>query len=796
MSFHSPRWRKVWRDVLDHKTRTVLVVISIAVGIAAIGTVMGSYVVIGRDLPVAFAQTNPMHARLGVANLNRAMVDAIRRIPAVADAEDRNRANVQVQTGPDKWQELRLYAVDDFADMRISKVWPVAGDWPPGRREFLIERSSLALLNVEVGDDVQVETADGTRRTLRVAGVVHDLGEISSSFTGLLYGYISRETWEWLGYSSASSRLYITVAERGHDKEHILAVAEEVTTRLERSGHTVYWSFVPEPGQHEFEQFLTPMLLILGLIGVLTLLLSCFLVINIITAILAQQVRQIGVMKTIGARSDQITAMYLGTTLIYSGLGLFVAVPLGWLGARANTNFIAGLMNFDIANHVMPAQVLALKVAVGLLTPMLAALYPILRGTRITVQAALSDYGMAKGDGRGNWIDRLLEQVRGLSRPLLLSLRNTFRRKGRLALTLLTLTLASAIFIAVFSVRASLLLTLDDALSYWSYDISVRMSRLYRVGYLEQEALKVPGVVAAEAWGFWGTHRIRPDGSDGDDLLLIAPPPASTMIRPIVVEGRWLEPEDEGAVVINTETLKREPDLAVGDTLVLAIDGRETSWRVVGIVRGVLSGPFVYANYPYFARVTRSVGRASRIQVVTTDSQPDGQTAAAQTLNDHFKGAGINVNNTETTDSRRALVQSQFMVLVMVLSSMALLLAIVGGLGLMGTMSINVIERRREIGVMRAIGASSQALLGIVVIEGLIIGALSWVAGVILALPLSKLLSDAVGVGFIQAELSYRFSTGGALLWLAVMLLIAALASLLPARSAARVTVREVLAYE
>jgi putative ABC transport system permease protein len=107
-----------------------------------------------------------------------------------------------------------------------------------------------------------------------------------------------------------------------------------------------------------------------------------------------------------------------------------------------------------------------------------------------------------------------------------------------------------------------------------------------------------------------------------------------------------------------------------------------------------------------------------------------------------------------------------------------------------------VLERRREIGVMRAIGASSRSLLGIVIIEGMVIGLLSWVAGLLLALPLSKALSDAVGVGFIQAELSYRFSTGGALLWLGVVLAIAAMASLLPARSAARVTVREVLAYE
>jgi putative ABC transport system permease protein len=190
------------------------------------------------------------------------------------------------------------------------------------------------------------------------------------------------------------------------------------------------------------------------------------------------------------------------------------------------------------------------------------------------------------------------------------------------------------------------------------------------------------------------------------------------------------------------------------------------------------------------------VGRAGQIQVTIDQPGAAAQDAVARLLDEHFRRAGISINNAETTESVRERIAAQFQVLVLVLSSMAMLLAVVGGLGLMGTMSINVLERRREIGVMRAIGASSRSLLGIVLVEGMVIGALSWAVGVLLALPLSKAMSDAVGAGFIQAELSYRFSTGGALLWLGVVLLIAAVASLLPARSAARITVREVLAYE
>jgi len=115
---------------------------------------------------------------------------------------------------------------------------------------------------------------------------------------------------------------------------------------------------------------------------------------------------------------------------------------------------------------------------------------------------------------------------------------------------------------------------------------------------------------------------------------------------------------------------------------------------------------------------------------------------------------------------------------------------------LMGTMSLNVLERTREIGVMRAIGASDGAVRQVFMVEGILIGMLSWLLGAGLALPLSKLLSDAVGMAFTKAPLSYIFSTNGVLLWLVVVVILASLASFLPARSASRLTVREVLAYE
>jgi len=154
------------------------------------------------------------------------------------------------------------------------------------------------------------------------------------------------------------------------------------------------------------------------------------------------------------------------------------------------------------------------------------------------------------------------------------------------------------------------------------------------------------------------------------------------------------------------------------------------------------------------------------------------------------------VRRTQTSTQTRDNIEYQFAILVVFLAIMAVLLAVVGGLGLMGTMSINVLERSREIGVMRAIGASNGAMLQIFLVEGLLIGTLSWVLGALLSLPISKLLSDVIGNAFMRAPLSFTFSANGALEWLALVAVLSTLASFLPAWRAMRLSVRQVLAYE
>jgi putative ABC transport system permease protein len=532
-------------------------------------------------------------------------------------------------------------------------------------------------------------------------------------------------------------------------------------------------------------------------LGALVLLLSMFLVVNTISALLSQQTRQIGVMKAVGADMGQVTGLYLVLILIFSLLALAVAIPLAAVSSYAVCQFIAGMINVDLAGFRITPLALGLQLAIGLVIPLLASLGPVIGGARMTVREAISSYGVA-ALGKRTWFDRLLETVRGLPRPLLLSLRNTFRRKGRLALTLSTLVLGGAIFIAVLNVHQAMYDALDITFGYILSDVNVDFGRGYRVERI-QEALKtIPGISGFEGWGFSTGQSMQADGISGDQVVLVAPPAASTLIKPNLIDGRWLLPEDDAAIVVGNHYMRLRPETKVGDTLPVRMQGKDHPFVVVGIYKmaGNTTTPILYTNYEYLADLLNQNGQIYSIRVSLEDNSTANQKTVAEQMQARFKALGMPVGGIQTGGD--IIQQNRFIVdiLIYMLLMMAVLIAVVGGLGLMGTMSMNVLERTREIGVMRSIGAVDAAIMQMVVTEGMIIGMISWGLGALLAIPITNVLNVLVGVSILTVPLDYVFALKGLLLWLGVVIFLSAAASLMPARNAVRLTVRDVLAYE
>ena len=791
------RWIKVLRELSSNKARTLLVVLSIAIGVFAVGTIANSWVVLLDDLNTAYLATNPASAVMSVDAFDDDLVQAVAGQRSIAQAEGRRSIVVKFRQPNGELFNLNLDAVDDFNNLTISRFTPEQGAWPPARRELLLERSYADQFGFTIGDTVSIEMPDGQEYDLVYAGTAHDLHVPAAGNSEIGYGYVTMDTLQWLGESHYYNKLYVTVAEDALNEDHIRQVITDVKDQvIEKSGYIVLSTTIPTPGEAFLTVIIKAVLLVLAVVGAFSLLLSGALVVNTVSAVVTRQLKQIGVMKAIGAGRRQIMEIYLAAVMIYGLLSLLIAIPLAVVASRAFTGFFAQLGNFDILTIGLPTGVLVLEIAVGLVVPIVAALIPVTFGTRITVREAISDHGL-DGMGTDSLLDRLLAGIRGVPGTVALALRNTFRRKARLLLTLGTLTLAGAIFIAVLSVRQSLFQSFDEALVYYQYDLSVDLGDAYQVYQLERETGRIEGIVGMEGWLQTGASRVRSDQSESANYTMIGVPPDSNFLSPELVAGRWITPDDRYKIVVNTDFIREEPDIQVGDTIHLKIGDEDADWQVVGINTKQYSTPIIYVGLDDLGRATNQVGLANRVVLrLENNASPEIEAAQAEAIEERYKRAGLLVTATTTRSDFVSTFEFRFNFLVIFLAFLALLLATVGGLGLAGTMSLNVLERVREIGVMRAIGASNGAVRRIIISEGVVIGLMSWIIAAGLAFPLSLGLSAGVGFAFGGEPLSFSFSLLGVGLWLALAIGIAALSSYIPARRASRLTVREVLSYE
>lgn len=796
-----PRWSKIFHDLWDHKARTLLVMLTIAVGVFAVGFVGDLFFITLPDLDNNYQVANPHGAIIYTDLFDDDLLPSLARVPEVGDVEGRSGETGRVLGPNGEWIALSLTGIPPVEQMKVSMLQPEnPGETIPplGEREVYLDRSIRNVLQVNPGDYITTESADGTQRKLRVAGFVFDVTIPPYAFSQAAYAYTSPDTLVWLGGAREYSQVYLTVEENQRDEEHVKAVAEAVADKLEESGRTAYFTFVFQPGRHFAADITASLGAMMMFLGGLSVALSAFLVVNTLNALLNQQVRQIGVMKAVGAATGQLVVMYLVLTLFYGLLSLAVAIPLGAILSATTGGGIATFLNFNPSPFHFAPESIALQVFVALVIPVAAALLPVYKSTRITVREAITSYGLGRGNYRRGLFDRIVERIRGLPRPFLISIRNTFRRKARLILTLSTLILAGAIFIGVFSLRASMTSAINETFGYILSDVNVSFGRPYRLQKVHAMAMSVPGVVKAEAWGGANGSLLQDDQETGTQISFLSPPADSNLIKPTLITGRWLRPEDENAIVIGNHLIALRPELKVGDVVVIDIDGVKNTWQIVGMYRlvGNVIPPIVYANNEYLSKIAHFQNMAGSLRVVTEEHTPAFQKRVAHDLEAVFRAEGIEVSQVLLGSDLVRANTSTLDVLVFFLMIMALLIALVGGLGMTSTMSINVFERTREIGVMRAIGAPSGTIMRMVVAEGMIIGVISWIFGTILAVPIAIVLNYAVGISILQSPLVYVFSLDGFLIWLGLILIISALACILPARNAVRLTVREVLAYE
>jgi putative ABC transport system permease protein len=784
--------------------RTLLVVLSIAVGVFAVGMIAGAYVIISNDMSASYASTNPANIEIWTQPFDNGLIKVLEKVEGVKEVEGRRFVNVRARAESKEnntWVSLDMVVPESFEDSRINQFRSIEGRSFPDQKELLLEQDTLEKLPTRVGEEIEVQLADGTLRLMRVAGIVQDQSTGAGDFLGSPLAFTTFDTLEWLNEREEFNRLWVTVAGDPNDETNIRQVADGISDKLEKSGRQVYRTQFSKTNEHPMTSTVQAVLGVLGFLGILIVFLSSSLIANTLSGLLNQHTRYIGVMKLVGAHSRQIIGLYIVLILAFGLIALVIAIPTGSRAAYALSELIADMLNFNLLGFRLTTLALITQVVIALTIPILAGLAPIYKGARISVKDAISGDMAVSGSAASSQNQprnfAAKQSVRWISRPLLISLRNTFRRKGRLALTLFTLTMGGAIFIAVFNVRVALNQYIGNIGDYFLADVVITTDRPYRVKEIVQVAMQIPGVEAVEGWLFASGEILDPDGKLIENIQVLAPPAESELVNPILVSGRWLTPEDRNAIAVSEAILGDFPDLQPGDVLSMKVSGHEDDWTVVGIFKFVgIQGMLGYANYETIAELLGQTGRSFSFRISTDDHSEANQIRMASVVDEHFRGLGYQVNEVEPGNSMMKVASEGINTLTIFLLIMALLTALVGSIGLTGTMGMNVLERTREIGVMRSIGAVDWVVIKTVIVEGVVIGVISWFLGALLSFPITSLLSTIISLAIFETQIEVAFTVEGFLIWLVLVILLSAFASVIPARNAARLTIREVLAYE
>jgi putative ABC transport system permease protein len=795
----SSRWKKVWADFWGNKSRTLLTIMTIAVGVFAVGfnSNMGLYM--NESMDSDYLSASPSEAMVYAGPITDDMVKVAREVPGVDAVEGRSAVNAKVLRTDDLQVSIQMTALEDPAHTTINQLKPALGETslpPLGEKEILVDASAQTL-GYQPGDKITVELGDGKHRELTLAGYMHDVSGFPYGFTNTMNAYVTPRTLKWLGGSETYDSLAISVAEKQTDQDHVTQIAQAVADRIERAGATIFFVSVYEPGHHFAWSISQGVFFILSVLGYMTVLLSGFLIVNTITALMTQQTRQIGIMKAVGGANTQIFGMYVVLILAFGLAALLIAIPLANAAAKAVGSGMAAWLNFHPSPYKGYSITLIQQLIVALVVPFIAAVWPVYNSVRVTVREAISDYGIG---GAARPKDKAVSKgALFMPRPMRLSLRNAFRKKTRLMLTLFTLVLGGAIFIGVYNLWASFDKTIESIQGYFLADINISFGRYYRFDEVATIAQSVPGVTSVEGWTEYSGTLISEDkDAAGTQILFVAPPSTSTLIDPVITSGRWLTTGDENAIVIGNHLINIFPDLKVGDWITIKIDDKETQWHIVGTysITGNVSPPLLYVNYEYLSRIVGAPGQVYSVRVLTAQHDALSQRRISDQIVALYKQHGIGVNSTQLAAEFSRDQKAQTDVLVYFMLVMAGLIAVVGGLGLMGTMSINVLERTREIGVMRAIGASNLDIQSIVIVEGMVIGLISWAISILVAIPITAVLCFGVGMAILTAPMPAVYGMTGIIAWLIFTLVLATIASALPARRASRLTVRDTLAYE
>lgn len=796
---------KLIRDIWNNKGRTILIMLIIGLGSGTIGIIYGIRNLVVPGMQDIWRRADPAMINLFInPPVDETELIELGQVKGVTEIEGYNTVTIDWRLSPDEeWRQGTLSARNDYENQNMNKLELIAGEWPHGHE--VANGQDYMAFGIPDSGKVFIRTDERETAIKIGSGQIYDQLVQPAFFGGDAQFYVDQEFYEYLVGNKDYGRAIINADH--WDEEYVTEIADRLDAKIETMDKDVVFRFITDPDEHFFQDSMEGIFDMMDALGRVALVLGLLLVYNSINAIISGQTDQIGIMKAIGARNKQILGLYFRMVIIYGLLSLTIALPLGIFVGWFASNLLVKSFGADLGGFQVDWRGVGIMVAICLLAPLLASLLPIFQTARVTVREAISTYGLSTNVGM---LEKIMNRLRVFSRLTIVTISNTFRHKGRVFLLELTLWVVGLAFMAVVSVRDSASYTFKDLLfTILNVNITMVFKNPERIDYITDLTLQYPGIKAVELWGSGG-GTIRPRGqpaTDDDEGIVLFGVPLPTQAYAYQLRaGRWLTSEDDYAIVINKKQAEDigENGVGVGDWVTVKFSEKnERDYQVVGLVFDPLNTTVALVERNHLLQDLGSVGRSNAVWIQTEQKGLAAEQTIAKGLRQYYEANHVQVSSQrgifgiggESTTETGDTFVNQFNFILYLLFLVEILIGLIGIIAMWGVLSMSVMERRREIGVMRATGASSFTIFRMFIGEGLILGWLSWLLAFPIAIPLSRYVMLPFLGSLFQIELVYKFQVTGIILWLFIITIISIIASVFPASGATQVSVRESLAY-
>ncbi len=714
--------KKAINDIWQNGKRTVLAFTAMTFGMIFFGLMLFSNIIMTREIKSVYQKRNPASASLELmGNQDISQLEhALSSMQDIETFEFKAVSKTQVQVGENDWKQAYIFGI--AKDKQINQIKITDGQLSSDEGTAIIETGAVSVAGQTMGDSIITKNELGIQTEYKLTGVANDMSVHPAIVHGCVYLYVLEDQMQ----SNQIDGYYLELKTiHPYNREEIEKVCQELAGKIKQSGYQITEINIPDqPGESMHAGEYDSTMLILRLFSFVALLFGAMITANLISAIMDSQMKQIGILKSVGTKISQIYAAYM----IAFGLHFVGCVSIAMMVVNIVSKYFSILM-LRLSDIIPENTTIALTwnlifFAVCTIVPIMIVSVPLIRGSRITVKQAFDHHGISQDS-----LNHTGSKLRFKSRPLMLSVRNVFRKKKRLALNIGLLTFGGIVFIGINTVNLSLRADLDQYMSSLNYNYQFQVGKNETEESLKEKLNTVEEIQDYEIWGssycsFWG--------SDGVERIctITTPQEATQMMTPTMLEGSWIEEDTDREIVISEE-LSKEQGFKTGDRLKLSIMGKEDTFTIKGVIKEFEKKEIFFSqdllmqytgieNWSYNVKcVTNSMGATTRQfnKMITASLENSGIIAVA---------------GEDSTQMKETLF-NHFSVTLNSCLVVSILLIFVAGFGLSASMSVQAEERKKEIGILKAVGTGKKDIYRMFLVEGNVLS----IAGDVVTLPIS-----------------------------------------------------------